>query len=107
MSAAKYKVGQEVVSDSGRVIGECEHGCQRWHCETCKVRAVADRLESRVATLEAALREIDRNGPPTESLSDFADKYTSDNMGDVFDAGVSCGAASAGAIAREALEAKP
>lgn len=70
-------------------------------------RAVADRLESRVATLEAALREIDRNGPPTESLSDFADKYTSDNMGDVFDAGVSCGAASAGAIAREALEAKP
>ena len=70
-------------------------------------RSVADRLESRVATLEAALREIDRNGPPTESLSDFADKYTSDNMGDVFDAGVSCGAASAGAIAREALEAKP
>lgn len=37
------------MSDSGRMIGECEHGCQRWHCETCKLRAVADRLAHRVA----------------------------------------------------------
>lgn len=75
--------------------------------EVVYLRARVRREQARVAKLEAALREIDRNGPPTESLSDFADKYTSDNMGDVFDAGVSCGAASAGAIAREALEGSP
>lgn len=37
------------MSDSGRMIGECEHGYQRWHCETCKLRAVADRLADKVA----------------------------------------------------------
>ena len=67
MSAAKYKVGQEVVSDSGRVIGECEHGCQRWHCETCKVRAVADRL--------AEAWEIVLSADKTIEMGQWMDNY--------------------------------
>jgi hypothetical protein len=36
------------------MIGECEHGYQRWHCETCKLRAVADRLAEAIARIKVA-----------------------------------------------------
>ena len=55
------------MSDSGRMIGECEHGYQRWHCETCKLRAVADRLAGRVAMLErcvAFFASVIKSGEP-------------------------------------------
>ena len=52
------------MSDSGRVIGECEHGSQRWHCETCKLRAVADRLAEALEASLAVLKHPDPCGHP-------------------------------------------
>jgi len=36
--------GGATVSDSGRQLGDCVHGGQRWTCEICRLRAAAERL---------------------------------------------------------------